>query len=94
MHQHLLDGLGAQVAHSLDIGTQHDHVGHLGIAQLIGDIQAGNVDSTHIIAADLLRDNGAVDEDGTALDHGGLELQQAGQIHSDQLSWVPERWGR
>ena len=85
MHQHLLDGLRAQVAHSLDVGAQHDHIGYLCIAQLIGDVQAGHINDPHIVPLYLLGDDGAVDKNGAALNHIMLKLAQRGQIHGNQF---------
>ena len=87
MYQHFLDGVGAQVAHSLDVSAQHNHVSYLGVTQLVGDIQAGDVDGANVITAHLLLDDGAVDKDGAGTFIWREECADCGSYYERVETW-------
>lgn len=56
------------------IDAQHDNIQHLGVAHFQGHLGNGGLDQLDIITADVIADDGAIDEQGAALLQGGQEL--------------------
>ena len=79
---HHVGGNDPGIAH---IHAQHDDVQHLGVTQFQSQLRHGSLHHLHILAGDLVGDDGAVDVQGAALLQLIEELIQAGAVHDDQV---------
>src|SRR5699024_5804013 len=66
-----------------DIRAQEKDVGALGVADLLSDVVAGDVDDVAVVAVGLLVDDAAVDEQQAARLDLALELEHGGQVHGE-----------
>lgn len=77
-------GILGKVAHELDNGAGHDHVGALGIAKRGGDLCTVDMDIVHILPGPVRNGDGIAHQHGAPGGHDGEEHVEGGLIHGQQ----------
>ena len=82
MRQHFVHRFGPKHAGRLQIGAEHRHVCDLGIPEVIGDFDAGDIIGGNVAPLRLQLDDRAVDQDNSAGEDLFFELEQEiGRAH-------------